>query len=106
MATRKAGVAVHSGTVAVERLWAILKSMLPPAARRVSLRWFTVLAQLMHLRYNCKHVHPELPGVTDGDPLMAQRMNTLGLLVSELARSDGPGSLDHLSPLFDPFEEV
>lgn len=106
LATRKAGLAVHCGTVAVERMWAILKSMLPPPVRCVSFRWFSVLAQFMHIRYNHSHFHPELPVFTDGDPLMAQRMSTLDLLVSESAQSDGPCGLDHFFPLFDPFEEV
>ena len=67
-----AHVAVHSGTVVVERMWAILKSMLPLAARYVSFRCFTLLAQVVRVRYSCSLFHLELPCVTDGDPLMAQ----------------------------------
>ena len=105
MATREAGVPVQSGTVPVERLWAILKSMLPPAARRVSLRWFQVLALVMLLRHNFGHFRNKCPGSTDGDPLLAQQLETFEMLIAAMSDGNGLGGLDHLSPLFDPLAE-
>ena len=100
LTTRQAGVPVQSGTVAVERFWGMMKSMLPPAARHLSLRWFSVLSMFVVVQYNWSHVNPTLPGTADQDPLMAQRIHTLGI-VAEASGREGASSLDHFAPLFE-----
>ena len=106
LATRKAGIPVHSGTVPVERLWSLLKSMLPPAARFVSVRWFKVLAALMFVRYNLSHFRSrKYNGIAERDPLIAHQIATLELLVHAVSDDGGVEGLGHLTPLFDPFTE-
>ena len=102
LATNAAGVPVQSGTVAVERLWTILVSMLPPQAKKISPRWFRILAMLLFVRYNFGHYRASCPGLLDNDPLMAQRIETMELLV-QAAKGDNEDCLNHLSPLFDNF---
>lgn len=73
LATRGANIPIQSDTVPVERLWAGLDAMLPREGRKVSLRWFNVISQLMFLRVNLRHyASRNLPGVTEQDPLLAQ----------------------------------
>ena len=106
LATREAGIPVHSGTVPVERLWSLLKSMLSPAARFVSVRWFKVLAALMFVRYNLGHCRSrKYNGIAERDPLIAHQIATLGLLVHAVSDDGGVEGLGHLTPLFDPFTE-
>lgn len=50
-AIRKAGIAVQSGTVPVERLWSSLLDMIPSSARLMSEEWWKLLADLAYLRY-------------------------------------------------------
>ena len=50
-AFRKAGIAVQSGTVPVERLWSSLLDMIPSSARLMSEEWWRLLADLAYLRY-------------------------------------------------------
>ena len=100
---RRAGVPVQSGNVPVERLWSILESMMPPAVKNVSLRWFIVLAMFMFLRHNYAHFRATgRGGVVCGDPLMAQRLETFQELVRVVSEN---ASTDHLQALFDPFED-
>ena len=102
LATNAAGVPVQSGTVGVERLWAILVSMLPPQAKKISPRWFRVLAMLMFVRYNFGHYRTSCPGIVENDPLMAQRIETMELLI-KATNGEDEECLNHLSPLFDNF---
>ena len=88
----------------VERFWAMMELMLPLVARHLSLRCFSVVSMLTCLRHNWGHFNPTLPGVVDQDPLMAQRMHTLGIVAEALSR-EGASSLDHLAPLVDPFHD-
>jgi hypothetical protein len=103
IATRAAGVPVHSGTVSVERCWSSLESMLPGAVRTVSVRWFNVLASLMFLRYNFRHFSGDrMPGIAERDSLLAQRLDVLQML-SEAAACPEGDHLRHLEPLFGTF---
>ena len=105
LATRGANIPLQSGTVPVERLWAGLDAMLPREGRKVSLRCFNAISQLMFLRVNLRHyASRNLLGVMEQDPLLAQRLKTMSMLV----RSISDGSLNdgtaHLQSSFDPFE--
>lgn len=84
LATREAGVPIHSGTVPVERMWSILQSMLPDAMTRISPRWFAVLSQIMFVRFNFMHFRDHLRGAADRDPKLQQRIETMEMLVSAL----------------------
>jgi hypothetical protein len=78
LALRTAGVPVQSGTIPVERLWASLQDMFPRAARKMSRQWFDILVALTFLRYNYRHFHHRLlPTWTEGDSLMAERIDNL-----------------------------
>ena len=101
LALHEANVPIQSGTVAVERLWSHLQSMLLGAATRLSPRWLRVLSMLMFVRYNFIHFRDNSPGVVDRDPLMAQRLSTVEMLAK--IASDAYQDLDHLSPIFDHF---
>ena len=104
IATRAAGVPVHSGTVPVERLWSCLESMLPEGARAISPRWFNVLSNLMLLRYNFQHFSARsMPGLAERDSLLAQRINTLSMLARAASDRETDAATSHLQPLFDPF---
>ena len=97
-----AGVAVHSGTVPVERLWASLLDMFPTQARVISEDWFAVLADLSYLRYNYRHYHARtLPGWTETDSLLAARLDNLATFMRAMAEQDrDPSACDGL---FEPF---
>ena len=94
-ALRAAGIPVHSGTVPVERLWSQLKDFFPKASRRITLPWWTLLARLSYLRFNYRHFnHAVLPTFTDGDALLAERIENLVALTREMqARADGDDSV-------------
>ena len=84
-ALRVAGIPVHSGTVPVERLWSSLKDFFPKAARRISLPWWQLLAKLSYMRFNYRHFnHAVLPAFTDGDALLAERIENLIVLTREM----------------------
>lgn len=101
LATRQAGIPVQSGTVAVERLWSSLESMMPPASKCVSPRWFNVLAMLMYVRTNFRHFNSRgSAGLAERDSILHQRLETLFTLSQTLSQE---GGADHLQPLFDPF---
>jgi hypothetical protein len=101
LALRRAGVPVRTGTVAVEAYWAILKGMLPGGSRKVSLRWFRVLAQISFLRYNYSVFNDKhsLPTWAERDPLLTQEMDAFVALLNVSSVTNA----DHLQPLFDPF---
>ena len=101
LATRQAGIPVQSGTVPVERMWSILASMIPPASKLVSPRWFNVLAMLMYVRVNFRHFNSRgSAGFAERDSLLHQRLETLLTLTQAVSQE---GGADHLYPLFDPF---
>ena len=90
-ALRVAGIPVHTGTVPVERLWNSLKDFFPRAGRRMSLPWWELLARLGYMRFNYRHFnHAALPTFTDGDALLAERVESLLALAREMqACADG-----------------
>ena len=94
-ALRVAGIPVHSGTVPVERLWSSLKDFFPKASRRMSLQWWNLLARLSYMRFNYRHFnHSVLPTFTDGDALLAERIENLVALTREMeACADGDESV-------------
>ena len=84
-ALRAAGIPVHTGTVPVERLWNSLQDFFPRASRRMSLPWWTLLARLSYMRFNYRHFnHAVLPTFTDGDALLAERIENLIVLTREM----------------------
>ena len=99
----EAGIPMQTGTVAVERVWASLKDMLPRGARTVSPGWFHVVSMLAFLRYNFRHyTSRNLPAWAENDSLMAQRVEALAMFAK--AATDEPGvDLGHLGVMFEPF---
>ena len=86
---RMAGMAVHSGTIPVERLWASLQEMFPRAARRMSREWLDILSVLALLGYNYRHFHHRLfPKWTENDSLMAERVENLAAAALTLQAED------------------
>ena len=99
--TRSVGIPVQSGTGPVERLWSGLDQMLPREARCMSLRWFNIMSRLMYVRVNIRHFAARChPAFAEKDPLIAQRLQTMSMLVAAVAEIDGAS---HLQPLFEPF---
>ena len=94
-ALRAAGIPVHSGTVPVERLWNSLKDLFPRAGRRMTSRWWKLLIRLGYMRFNYRHFnHAVLPTFTDGDALLAERIENLVALTREMqACADGDDSM-------------
>ena len=95
-AIHEAQIPLHSGTVAVERLWSQFDSLLPAQGRRVSQDWFQFLSHLIYIRYNYLHFHSRsLPSWTDNDSLLAQRLDGTIALASALSE-EGTGLLQEL----------
>ena len=70
LAMRQAKLRMHSGTVAVERLWATAQAMFPPQTTGMSEDWFVFLSRLAFLRINFVHFNgPSLPGWAQHDAL-------------------------------------
>jgi hypothetical protein len=85
-----ARIPLHTGTIAVERLWAQLKSIMPEGARRISEEWFQFMSSLLFLRVNYNHFHSKaLPSWTDNDPLLAQRLDSMIAVAEALATDAG-----------------
>ena len=85
LALHEAGLALQTGTVPVERLWAVLDQFLPAGARRIGKVWFTFLADLMFLR--CAYLHFNgrvLPAWSRDDSLMASQVDSLLQIAKEL----------------------
>jgi hypothetical protein len=100
LALHEAGIAMQGGTVPVERLWASLTFMWPAAGRVLSPRWFWLLALLGFLRYNYRHAHATLlPTWTEGDWLMAERMENIVAAVTAFEQDDS----GDFQTLFQPF---
>jgi hypothetical protein len=51
----RAGIAIQTGTNPVERMWAMLQTMLPDGATVITPRWFRLLANLAYLRLVYRH---------------------------------------------------
>ena len=92
---RAAGIPVQTGTVPVERVWSALKSFFPAASRRMSRPWWDLLAMLSYMRFNYRHFnHAVLPSFTDGEALLAERIESLVSLTRELqVEAEGDGSV-------------
>ena len=89
LALHEAGLAIHSGTVCVERVWAVLKEFLPDNANRMSPLWFRFLADMMFLRYTYLHFnHNALPAWTRADALMTAQVDTLLTIAREMQESE------------------
>ena len=100
---RAAGIPVQSGTIPCERCWAFLKDMFPAAGKRITPRWYRLLAQLAFLRFNYRHYAARhFPGWTEGDSLLSQRIDTLVMYSATMQNEQG-GEPEHLQSLFDPF---
>ena len=66
---------------------------------------FGYLSMLAFLRYNFRHFNAgSMSGWARGGPLLAQRVESVAPLAMALQRDDE--SLDHLLPLFEPFESA
>ena len=101
-ALHKAKVPVLSGTNPVEQFWSFLQGMLPSQARKLSLRWFRVLAQIAYLRHNfCLFSKGSTPRWADGDSILGQRLENLATLC-EVLREDT--ELNHFQDLRGQFE--
>ena len=86
-----AKIPVHSGTVPVERFWASLKEMLPSPARRISLEWFEIVANLAFLRYNYRLAnHGTLRTFALRDSLIAQSIAAVEPLLLAMGRLSDP----------------
>ena len=89
-ALRTAGVNVHTGTVPVERMWSFLLDVFPKASRTITHEWFELLADLAYMRINYRHFnHSSLPGWTEGDSLLAQRIDMMVALTRALHAQEG-----------------
>ena len=75
------GVQVQSGTIGGEPLWAILNSMQRQVMTRISPRSFRIFSMIMLMRYNFGHYRSTCPTGPGRGPLLAQRVETRGLLV-------------------------
>eukprot|EP00969_Alexandrium_andersonii_P102573 4527288-Alexandrium_andersonii.AAC.1 len=77
---------------------------MPAASTAVSLRWFKVLSQLMLIRFNyTQFTARATPGATEGDPLMAQRVETLCALARAASEPEGIASLGAFGTTVRPF---
>ena len=84
-ALRAAGIPVQTGTVPVERLWSALVSFIPDESRQMERAWWDLLAMVSYMRYNYRHFnHACLPTFTEGDALLAERIENLSTLTREL----------------------
>lgn len=74
LALHRAGVAVHSGTVPVERHWMQYSSYWPPEVRNITEKPFALLSDMCFLRFNWTHFNkPWVAKWTRGDSLLMQR---------------------------------
>ena len=101
-AMHKAKVPVLSGTNPVEQFLALLQSMLPPQGRKLSLRWFRVLAQIAYFRHNFGIFSKRsLPRWADGDSILGQRLEGITALCEALR---GDAEFNHFQDLWEQFE--
>ena len=100
LALRIAGIPVQTGTVAVERYWSSMKSMLPQGAQRISPEWFEIVSMIAFLRHNYKHFSADsLPSWCRRDSLLAQRIESFGACAQASQETDSV----HLAEIFKPF---
>ena len=106
-ALHRAGIAVHTGTVPVERMWSFLLDVFPKAARTMSPGWFELLADLPYMRVNYRHFnYASLPGWTEGDSLLAERIDMMVSLTRALHAEDSAScpTLEAVTRAFAPAE--
>ncbi|CAJ1338701.1 unnamed protein product [Effrenium voratum] len=101
--TLRAGIAVQSGTVCVERYWAALLNYIAPQVRQMSPAWWFVLAQLSFAKWNYQHFSLDaLPGIAERDAEIQSKLSTCTLLARALHDSELSEAIG-LHDLFDPF---
>ena len=62
----------------------------PKASRTITHEWFELLADLAYMRINYRHFnHSSLPGWTEGDSLLAQRIDMMVALTRALHAQEG-----------------
>ena len=84
-ALRAAGIPVHTGTMPCERLRDARKDAVPKAGRRMALPWWRLLLKLGYMRFSYRHFnHAELPKFTEGDALLAERIENFIFLAREM----------------------
>ena len=76
-----AAMLVQSGTICVERLWAILQTMLPTASRSITLKWCKILSDLTFIKYKLQHLQVQLHGLTVTNELTSSSMQGIKGLV-------------------------
>ena len=82
----QSGIPMQTGTIPCERYWTSLKSMLPAPVRSVTPRWWKLLSQIAFLKHNFRHYNSGfLPTWCRNDSLLAERIDSLGVMVSSLA---------------------
>ena len=97
--TLAAGIPVQSGTVCVERFWAVL----PQQVRQMSQSWWEVLAQLSFVKFNYQHFSSHaLSSLAERDAEIQSKLSTCMLLAKALHDSEVCQSMG-LDDLFDPF---
>ena len=88
-AIHEAGIPMHSGTVAVDRLWSQFNAAFPDAARRVCKEWFEFLSNLLSLRHNYLHFHSSVSsgsfGYTTGSSRGTSSSASKGISCSTLS---------------------
>ena len=90
LALHRAGLALHSGTIPVERQWCHYSSFWPVQTRQVTETTFELLSQLCFLRFNWCHFNkPWRPSWTHGDVLLQQRAAEM---ISMLRSADQGGT--------------
>ena len=101
--TLAAGIPVQSGTVCVERFWAVLLTFLPQQVRQMSQSWWEVLAQLSFVKFNYQHFSSHaLSSLAERDAEIQSKLSTCMLLAKALHDSEVCQSMG-LNDLFDPF---
>ena len=104
LAMLQAGLRMQSGTVPVERLWAIVQAMFPAQARSMSEDWFVFLSHLAFLRVNYLHFNgPSLPGWAKHDALLKESSDAL-LHIATSFNQDDRRRADLLAALKKPFQ--
>ena len=101
--TIRAGIAVHSGTVCVERYWSLLLSYIPRQVTQMSYDWWSVLAQLSFAKWNYQDFSSGgLAGIAERDSEIQSKLSTCILLARALHDAELSEAMG-LRDLFDPF---
>lgn len=104
--TMSANIAVQSGTVCVERFWAILQRFLHPQLRQMSQSWWQVLSQLSFVKYNYQHFSSHaLSRMAETDSEIESKISTCIWLARALHDSEVAQEMG-LNDLFDPFRDT